>query len=99
MRVLFKKYRYAFRSDRLFTEINYVVEKLKTQFLNLATILVDTYSKAGTEQEKRGTLKFLSKYLDIFHSLNAQEEQHDYFVDFKPDFINLFKFVMTLADP
>lgn len=71
MKVLFKKYRYAFRSDRLFTEINFVVEKLKTQFLNLGRILVDTYGKSSTPQDKAGTLKFLAKYLDIFHSLNS----------------------------
>ena len=77
-----KKYRYQFRSDGLFTEMNYVIENLSQHMVNtLVTCLnmaKDT-NNYGNEELIRSLYSVMNSILHIIESILSQEELPDFY--------------------
>ncbi|CAG9813279.1 unnamed protein product [Phaedon cochleariae] len=71
---LFKKYRYEFKSDKLWTEIKYVLEKIAQP---LTDLLLATMNLAQTHANDTDALKVIYSSLvlicKVFYSLNFQD--------------------------
>lgn len=67
---IFRKWRAAFRSDALYTEINLVLEKFAQPFLELLRVTDEALSQPSPIPSTTSTLLLL---LQIFHDLSAQD--------------------------
>lgn len=75
-----KKYRYMFRSDALYSEMNYMIESLSVTLLTQATNCVEM-AKQNAQDEGTVTacLGILNSVLHIIESILSQEELPDFY--------------------
>jgi exportin-2 (importin alpha re-exporter) len=70
---LFKKYRFSFRSDNLWREINQVVEALFQPYFTIATQLFSALQSSTSDVEIRAHIQSFIPLLKVLYSLNSQD--------------------------
>ena len=70
---LFKRYRYSFRSDELWSEIKLVVDTLFQPYLGIATQVFQALQTANTENDIKMHIQSFIPILKVFISLNGQD--------------------------
>lgn len=97
-----KKYRYMFRSDELYTEMNYVIENLSQHMINSLRQCVEM---AGSEaaQADEGIIRVLysvmNSVLHIIESVLSQEELPDFYEEQLPTITMVCNFVLQQNYP
>lgn len=96
---IFKKYRHAFRSDSLFSEINYVLQYFAEPLLQLYKT-TDTYIDSNSNNKSALLILSQSLFLmnKIFYSLSSQDIPA-YFEDHIQEFMTIFKKYLTYTNP
>jgi hypothetical protein len=80
LKKLCKKYRYMFRSDNLYTEMNYVIENLSPHLLLQATNCIEASKVQTTNIDILQTcLQIINSVLHIVQSILSQEELPDFY--------------------
>ena len=70
MRKICKKYRYMFRSDALYSEMNYIIENLSVHLLTQATNCIEAAKQSSHDQALVTTcLSIISSILHIIESI------------------------------
>ncbi|XP_022913677.2 exportin-2 [Onthophagus taurus] len=93
---LFKKYRYEFKSNELWTEIKYVLEKLAQP---LTDLLLATLNLTQVHAQDANALKIIYSSLvlmcKVFYSLNSQDLP-EFFEDNMSTWMNSFHTLLTV---
>lgn len=79
-----KKYRYMFRSDELFIEMNYVIEHLSQHLLNFLIQSVEMAKNPqnhGNEEFVKQLYSIMNSTLHIIESIISQEELPNFYED------------------
>ena len=80
MRKICKKYRYMFRSDALYSEMNYIIENLSGHLLTQATNCIEAAKQGSQDAGLVGTcLSIISSIMHIIESILSQEELPDFY--------------------
>ena len=70
---IFKKYRYSFRSDELWTEIKIVVDNLFTVYYSVANEIYHCLQSATNDADLKVHIESFIPLLKVFISLNGQD--------------------------
>lgn len=95
---LFKRYRYSFRSDELWTEIKLVVDTLYAPYFAVATQIYQCLQNATTQTEITMHIQTFIPLLKVFISLNGQDIPQQ-FDDSLPNWMNLLNFLLNYLSP
>ena len=93
-----KKYRYQFRSDALFTEMNYVIENLSEHMIKtLITCLnmAKDEANSGNEPLIKSLYSVMNSVLHIIESILSQEELPDYYEQNLQVIMNGCQFILS----
>lgn len=91
---LFKRYRYSFRSDELWSEIKLVVDTLFPVFYACATQLFQLLQSATAENEIKSHIHNFIPLLKVMFSLNGQDIPQQ-FDDTLKDWMSLLSFLLN----
>jgi len=88
-----KKYRYMFRSDHLYQEMNYIIENLSVHLLTQANACVEM-AKQGDPNLVPACLSILNSVLHIIESILSQEELPDFYEENLPTIAGILSFFL-----
>ena len=95
---LFKKYRFSFRSDALWSEIKLVVDTIFDIYLENAKQMFQALQSAQNIQDARAHLGSFESLLKVFLSLNGQDIPQQ-FEDSLKDWMALFNIMLNVPNP
>lgn len=95
---LFKKYRYSFRSDELWTEIKLVVDTLFLPYYNIANQIFTCLQTASNENDTKIHIQTCIPLLKVFISLNGQDIPQQ-FDDTLKSWMSLLNFLLNFVSP
>ncbi|EEB09183.1 karyopherin Kap109 [Schizosaccharomyces japonicus yFS275] len=98
---IFKRWRPQFRSDELFLEIKYVLDRFCEPFLALFTQTTALLQSAPVQQDPTAlelVLRVVLLECKIFYDLNCQDIP-EFFEDHMDDFMNAFLYYFTYTNP
>jgi len=95
LKKLCKKYRYMFRSDNLYIEMNYVIEHLSPHLLLQAGNCVEAAKVQSSDVGIIQTcLAIINSVLHIIQSILSQEELPDFYEEQLGHLANILTFVL-----
>ncbi|OMJ73045.1 hypothetical protein SteCoe_28374 [Stentor coeruleus] len=95
---LFKRYRYSFRSDELWSEIKLVVDSLFHVYFATATQVYSCLQNAQTEDEVIRHISTFIPLLKVFISLNGQDIPQQ-FDDTLKEWMTLLNYLLNYLSP
>ena len=97
-----KKYRFMFRSDELYTEMNYVIENLSQHMINSlgqCVQMAQNEAAQGDESIIRVLYSVMNSILHIIESVLSQEELPDFYEEQLPTITMVCNFVLIQNYP
>jgi len=90
-----KKYRYMFRSDALYSEMNYMIKNLSTLLLtNLIAVIQQLQQSGNPPEVVKQLLSISNSILHIFESILSQEELPDFYEENLPQITQACTFLL-----
>lgn len=95
MKKICKKYRYMFRSDALYSEMNYIIEHLSVHLLTQANNCLEAAKANATNQGLvETTLGIVNSILHIIESILSQEELPDFYEENLDTIAGILTFIL-----
>lgn len=97
-----KKYRYMFRSDALYTEMNYVIELFSQHLIDTLAQCVSQAQQAEAQQNEahiRCLYGVMNSILHIIESILSQEELPDFYEESLPSIMEACFFIVAQDYP
>lgn len=98
MKKICKKYRYMFRSDALYSEMNYMIENLSVHLLTQGNNCVEMAKSSQDMAVVQTALSILNSILHIIESILSQEELPDFYEENLENIANILSFVLIEAN-
>ena len=100
MKKICKKYRYMFRSDDLYAEMNYMIENLSVHLLTQGTNCMNAAKSNPDDPSIVSTaLGVLNSILHIIESILSQEELPDFYEENLQQIATILSFVLEADYP
>lgn len=93
-----KKYRFMFRSDELYTEMNYVIENFSSYLLNSLTQCTQMAQQPETQNNEhmvKTLFGIVNSILHIIESILSQEELPNFYEEQLPHIYQAMVFVLN----
>lgn len=100
MKKICKKYRYMFRSDSLYSEMNYMIEHLSGHLLIQANNCMEMAKQPGVDKATvEVCLSIMNSILHIMESILSQEELPDFYEENLENIAAILSFLLEIDFP